>query len=135
MEASRCDADPTQKGFLMPFIYIHFPPFIVICSSSSLLITNIQKFISQRAVSLRLFINTMLAQNAIQQIPFFRLLLSPPPPVSSLSFIFPTTKQEVSILVCTAMFKVSQAWWFSRWHSSLSVSSADGSSGRRVLPS
>lgn len=59
----------------MPFLYIHFPPFIVICSSSSLLIRNIQKFILRRAVSLRLFINTTLAQNAIQQIPFFRLLL------------------------------------------------------------
>lgn len=59
----------------MPFIYMHFPPFIVICSSSSLLIRNIQKFFLQRAVSLQLFINTMLAQNAIQQIPFFRLLL------------------------------------------------------------
>lgn len=64
----------------MPFIYTHFPPFIVICSSNSLLIRNIQKFILQRAVSLQLFINTMLAQNAIQQIPFFRLLLPPLPP-------------------------------------------------------
>lgn len=83
----------------MPFIYTHFPPFIVICSSNSLLIRNIQKFILQRAVSLQLFINTMLAQNAIQQIPFFRLLLPPSPHIFSFSFMFPTTKQEVSILV------------------------------------
>lgn len=73
----------------MPFIYIHFPPFIVICSLNSLLIRNIQKFILQRAVSLRLFINTMLAQNAIQQIPFFRLLLPPPPPGLFFFFLFP----------------------------------------------
>lgn len=70
----------------MPFIYTHL---LLFAARTSLLIRNIPESVVRRAVSLGLFINTELAQNAIQQIPFFRLLLSnTPSPLLFFSFSF-----------------------------------------------
>lgn len=80
-------------------------------------------------MSLRLFINPTPAQNAIQQIPFFRLLPPSSPFFSPLFFTFPTTKQEVAILDCSER---ARCCCCSRWHCS---SLCQLLLVRRVLPS